>query len=210
MPAGWALRRRTGDDERVTTTQRMGRADTDRRMSTRVCHLTLLVPVDPRHLLHPPSPVSTAPSPSSLMSGIQESEAKQRAARREAERQRQREERQAQASSRRAARQGTTEEEDDPNDPLAAERRIWREKQRAKAAASGGSSTAAVGSEMSQEDAMIAHANKLQEENRQTLKNTIRVARETTEVGAATISKLDQQTGTTKTHTPWRRHISGE
>jgi hypothetical protein len=41
---------------------------------------------------------------------------------------------------------------------------------------------------------VIAHAAKLQNENQATLKNTIRVARETTVVGAATIHKLSEQT----------------
>lgn len=125
------------------------------------------------------------------------SDARARAQAREAERQRLREQRKLEAAKRSAGRsRGNSSEGDDPNDPLAAERRIWRHKQKEKAAASGDNpfGTEDDAQYMTQEDQMIAHAKKLQADNQSTLKNTIKVARETTQVGAATINKLNEQT----------------
>lgn len=123
------------------------------------------------------------------------SDARARAQAREAERQRLREQRKLEAAKRSAGRsRGNSSEGDDPSDPLAAERRIWRHKQKEKAAASGDNPFGEETEFMTQEDQMIAHAKKLQADNQSTLKNTIKVARETTQVGAATIHKLNEQT----------------
>jgi hypothetical protein len=126
-------------------------------------------------------------------SPVDVSDSRARSQRREAERQRLRDERKVESSNRRAARSGSADAADDPNCPLAEERSKWREKQRAKAAASEDTSGQFEG-ELSREDQVIMHAKKLQADNSQTLKNTIKVARETTVVGAATIHKLNEQT----------------
>lgn len=123
------------------------------------------------------------------------SESRVRSKQREADRQRARDERKAESAATRRRTSSGEPLADDPNDPLAAERRIWREKQRAKAVASGDASADGTdGMELSREDQVIMHAKKLQSENASTLKNTIKVARETTVVGAATIHKLNEQT----------------
>lgn len=128
---------------------------------------------------------SAAPIPPDL------SDARQRSLRREQDRQRAKEERKI------ARRNEIGGDESDEDDPLAKERRKWQAKQKAKAAAAGedysGDTIA-----MSQEDQLIMKGKKLQQENVSTLKNTIKIARETTQVGASTIHKLDQQTGNNK------------
>jgi len=123
------------------------------------------------------------------------SESRQRARAREAERQRQKEERRAARSGSR----GSRSQEEDEDDPLAEEREKWRARQRA-AAADGSTSYSrdngmdGEGGMMTREDELIMHAQQLQEENKETLKNTIRVARDTAQVGASTINKLNEQT----------------
>ena len=127
------------------------------------------------------------------------SEARQRALAREAERQRLRDERKQEAERKRRARSGSREGEDavDPHDAMTAsgwDRAGWKKQQREKAAAADDPSGGWGPAHQTQEDQVIAHAAKLQNENQATLKNTIRVARETTVVGAATIHKLSEQT----------------
>lgn len=134
------------------------------------------------------------------MSSITPSAA-ERAAAREAERQRAREERKAEVAKRRTKRGGSdsrenSDEEEDPNDPLAAERKAWKERQRKNAAANGSASTddaAAASASGDAGDQLLAKAQSLQQENRAVLQNTVRVARETTSVGAETIHKLHEQ-----------------
>lgn len=127
------------------------------------------------------------------------SEARQRALAREAERQRLRDERKQEAERKRRARSGSREGDDavDPHDAMTAsgwDRAGWRKQQREKAAAAADPTGGWGPAHQTQEEQVIAHAAKLQNENQATLKNTIRVARETTVVGAATIHKLSEQT----------------
>lgn len=125
------------------------------------------------------------------------SEARVRAQQREADRQRARDERKAE-SDRRRARKGNDEDGGNPNDAMTAAGWDHKEYNQRKAKAASSASSSSSGGdgygEQSQEDQIIAHATKLQNENSATLKNTIKVARETTVVGASTIHKLNEQT----------------
>lgn len=73
-------------------------------------------------------------------------------------------------------------------DPLAAERAAWKERQRAK----GGDSTNGEEVVEGETDA-VARAKQLQQDNQESLKNSIRTAREATQLGAHTIQTLHKQ-----------------
>ena len=128
------------------------------------------------------------------------SDARARSLQREADRVKAREERKLEAERRRAARKNSGD--DDAPNPLDAmanagwDRKEYNARQKAKAASSSSSSNVTLGpdGQLSKEDQTIAYAEQLQSENQATLKNTIKVARETTVVGAATIHKLNDQT----------------
>lgn len=129
------------------------------------------------------------------------SDARARSLQREADRVKAREERKLEAERRRAVRKnsGGDDEAANPLDAMANagwDRKEYNARQKAKAGSSGSGAGVSVGSDgqLSKEDQTIAYATQLQSENQATLKNTIKVARETTVVGAATIHKLNDQT----------------
>jgi len=131
------------------------------------------------------------------------SEARARARAREVERERARQQRkdEAQAQRKSRSRSGSQEVEDDPkHDPMVAagwDRKADRARQaeRANESATGsGGVFAPTSHPPSREDQVLTHAANLQAENAATLRHTIKVARETTQVGAATIHKLNEQT----------------
>jgi len=128
------------------------------------------------------------------------SEARARAHAREVERERARQKRKEEAAQRRSGRNHSGGEEEDPKDPMTAagwDRKADRERQaekRASGEVAGSGVFAPTSYPPNKEDQVLAHAAHLQKENAATLKHTIKVARETTQVGAATIHKLNEQT----------------
>jgi hypothetical protein len=80
------------------------------------------------------------------------------------------------------------------NDPvmeqIEAERRAYRERKAAAQSSAAGNTDSAT---MDGEDKLILKARSLQQENRDALANSIRVASEATQVGASTITKLNEQ-----------------
>jgi hypothetical protein len=76
-------------------------------------------------------------------------------------------------------------------DQIEAERRAYRERKAAAQSAAAGGATSE--SHMDGEDRLIMKARSLQQENRDALANSIRVASEATQVGSATITKLNEQ-----------------
>lgn len=105
------------------------------------------------------------------------------------------------AETRRAARRAERAERlnlKEQDDPLAEERRAWREKRLAAGGVSASSSSSGGdvdGQEfMSEEDRVLEHGRQLQRENAQSLKNSLKHAKEATNVGAGTIVQLQQQT----------------
>ncbi len=126
------------------------------------------------------------------------SEARARSKAREAEREKARQQRKEEAATKRTQRsRSSSVEAGGRDDNMAAagwDRQGDRERQAAKAQTAGSGVFAPHSHPPSKEDQVLAHAAQLQAENKETLKHTIKVARETTQVGAATIHKLDEQT----------------